>query len=86
MGITKLAKGQAIFCQEFVKEALDAVLTRGETADHFLAGRFRKEKRIGSHDRRFISDTVFAFFRWYGWLAEYELLAVVVQPFMVLSG
>lgn len=70
MGITKLAKGQAIFCQGFVKEALDAVLTRGETADHFLAGRFRKEKRIGSHDRRFISNTVFAFFRWYGWLRK----------------
>lgn len=63
-----IAKAQANFCLHFIGEALDAVLLRGETAEHFAAAKFRREKRIGSRDRRFISNTLFAFFRWYGWL------------------
>ena len=70
MSITKLAKAQAIFCQEFVREALEAVLKHGETADHFIAAKFRRERRIGSHDRRFISNTLFAYLRWYGWIQK----------------
>lgn len=68
MSTTKLAKAQANFCQEFIREALDAVFLRGETAEHFAAVKFRREKRIGSRDRRFIANTLFALFRWYGWL------------------
>lgn len=65
-----IAKAQANFCLLFIREALEAVLRHGETADHFAAAKFRREKRIGSRDRRFISNTLFAYFRWYGWLCH----------------
>lgn len=63
-----IARAQANFCLAFVKEALDAVLANGDTADRFAAAKFRREKRIGSRDRRFISNTLFAAFRWLGWI------------------
>ena len=63
-----IARAQANFCLAFVKEALEAVLSNGDTADRFAAAKFRREKRIGSRDRRFISNTLFAAFRWLGWI------------------
>lgn len=43
-----IARAQANFCLAFVKEALDAVLANGDTADRFAAAKFRREKRIRS--------------------------------------
>ncbi len=31
---------------------------------------FRKNSRFGSKDRRFISNSIFGFYRWYGWLQQ----------------
>ncbi len=73
MSTAKLAGAQANFCKEFIREALDAVFLKGETADHFAAHKFRREKRIGSRDRRFILNTLFSVFRWYGWIRNAEI-------------
>lgn len=37
-------------------------------ADRSLAGYLRQHKEYGARDRRLISDSIFAVFRWWGWL------------------
>ena len=47
---------------------INGVMTEGKPADVELRVFFRKHKQFGSNDRRFISETLFSFFRWWGWL------------------
>ena len=61
---------QADTCTGILSEILDAVLGKSLPADQFLAGRFRKDRRFGSRDRRLISRAVFSVFRQYGFLRE----------------
>ena len=49
----------------------DAVAARGP-ADAALARFTTEHRELGSRDRRFLSDTIFAVFRWQGWLREFE--------------
>ncbi len=39
-------------------------------ADRVLAAHFRKNRKFGSRDRRFMSETFFSVFRWWGWLSR----------------
>ena len=41
-------------------------------ADAALARFFKEHRELGSRDRRFLSELVFSFFRWRGWLASIE--------------
>ena len=59
---------QADTCMEILSETLEAVLGNSVPADQFLAARFRKDRRLGSRDRRLISWAVFSVFRQYGFL------------------
>lgn len=43
------------------------VLEEGRPADVVLAHHLRNHKELGSRDRRFLSQAIFAYFRWYGW-------------------
>jgi len=52
---------------ELLTEVARAV-ERGVPADRRLYELFRERRELGARDRRFISDTVFSFFRWWGWL------------------
>lgn len=36
--------------------------------DRWLSGYFRKHPQFGSKDRKLISNTIFGYYRWYGWL------------------
>lgn len=45
----------------------------GHPADQTLHTLFRSNPHWGSRDRRFISQLVFSFFRWRGWLRDLEL-------------
>ncbi len=38
--------------------------------DVFLTKFFRKNRQFGSKDRRLISNSIFGFYRWYGWLSQ----------------
>ena len=38
--------------------------------DNTLRNFFRENKKYGSKDRRFISDSLYAIYRWFGWLKE----------------
>lgn len=48
---------------------LDAV-TSNTPADRIIAAAFRREKKYGSADRRFISEVYFSLFRWWGWINQ----------------
>ena len=65
-----ISGARARFCTQFVQEIVEGVLTRGEAADNAAALRFKRDRRIGSRDRRFLSNALFAYFRWYGWLRK----------------
>ena len=39
-----------------------------QPVDKALSAFFRRNKQFGSNDRRFVSNTVFGYYRWYGWL------------------
>lgn len=44
------------------------ILQSKQSADRVVAGYFRLNKKHGGRDRRIIRETLFALFRWYGWL------------------
>ncbi|MGK0288656.1 MAG: 16S rRNA (cytosine967-C5)-methyltransferase [bacterium] len=48
------------------------VFSRKKPVDRFISGYFRQNKKFGSKDRRLISNSVFGFYRWYGWLKSVE--------------
>ncbi len=56
---------------ELVNEALPEIsqlaLNDGRPADTLLNYFLRTHRELGSRDRRFLSQAVFAYFRWYGW-------------------
>ena len=43
-------------------------LVRRQPADRVLSAHLRDHKEFGSRDRRLISETAYALFRWWGWL------------------
>jgi 16S rRNA (cytosine967-C5)-methyltransferase len=57
---------------ESVFEFIHEKFLDGMPVDRELSAFFRKNRRFGSKDRRFISNVIFGFFRWYGWLRQIE--------------
>lgn len=43
------------------------VIEEGRPADSLLAHHLRVHKELGARDRRFLSQAIFSYFRWYGW-------------------
>ncbi len=56
-------------CIDAVCILLFESMIKGKPADRSLANYLRQHRQYGSRDRRVISETVFAVFRWWGWLA-----------------
>ena len=59
---------QANTCMTVLAQTLDAVLGKSVPADKFVSSYFRNDKRLGSRDRRLISQVVFSVFRQFGFL------------------
>ena len=53
-----------------LENSLRELREKAQPADLFLKKVFRSEHKFGSRDRRFISQCLFAFYRWHGWLAK----------------
>ncbi len=51
-------------------EEADRAVAAGQPADAFLARLFRINRNYGSKTRRLISNTVFSYFRWRGWVLD----------------
>lgn len=50
--------------------AVYAVLVEKRALDRFLSSCWRENRQFGSRDRRLFSESIFAFFRFYGWLEQ----------------
>ena len=48
--------------------AFEAVICEKRALDRFLSSYWRENRQFGSRDRRLFSESIFAFFRFYGWL------------------
>lgn len=80
---------QARAIKAVVAELLRRVLIEHMPADRTLAAYLRSHREMGSRDRRVISETVYAVFRWWGWLRrlvfEDEVQSARVAPEVFLD-
>ncbi len=63
----KKLRRQADVLIQILRDTVAAV-EAGSPADSTLAAFYRQHSEFGSRDRRLFSETVFAYFRWKGWL------------------
>lgn len=52
---------------EILPDFTKLVIEEGRPADSILNTYLRIHKELGSRDRRFLSQAIFSYFRWYGW-------------------
>ncbi len=57
---------------ENVFAAVHEKFQNSQPVDKALSAFFRRNKQFGSNDRRFVSNTVFGYYRWYGWLNRFS--------------
>lgn len=62
----RVTASQARVLEDAVAQVAEAVAT-GEPADQWLRKWFHAHHECGSRDRRLVSETIFAWFRWRGW-------------------
>ena len=63
----KVVRRHAEMLGELLPEFSRLVMEEGRPADALLNMYLRSHKELGSRDRRFLSQAVFSYFRWYGW-------------------
>ena len=56
--------------RDIFDRAVYAVLVEKRALDRFLSSYWRENRCFGSRDRRLFSESIFAFFRFYGWLKQ----------------
>ncbi|MDD3003513.1 methyltransferase domain-containing protein [Flavobacterium sp.] len=59
-------------------DSLNAIFNEGEYADKVVARALKKDKRWGSHDRKFVAETIYEIVRW---KRLYSEIANVKEPF-----
>jgi 16S rRNA (cytosine967-C5)-methyltransferase len=59
-------------------DSLNAIFNEGEYADKVVSRALKKDKRWGSHDRKFVAETIYEIVRWKRLYAE---IADVKEPF-----
>ncbi len=59
-------------------DSLHSIFNEGEYADKVVARALKKDKRWGSHDRKFVAETIYEIVRWKRLYAE---IAQVKEPF-----
>lgn len=59
-------------------DSLNAIFNDGEYADKVVARALKKDKRWGSHDRKFVAETIYEIVRW---KRLYSEIADVKEPF-----
>ncbi|MCG9696080.1 RsmB/NOP family class I SAM-dependent RNA methyltransferase [Shewanella sp. Isolate11] len=66
------AQKRALSYSITICQLFNQVLQSKLPADRIIAEYFRAHKKHGSKDRRVIRETLFALFRWYGWLLQFN--------------
>ncbi len=55
-----------------VFEKVQVVFNQGQPVDNWLSSYFRANKKLGSKDRKRIANSIFGYFRWYGWIGRHK--------------
>jgi len=63
----KVVRRHTEMLNELLPEITRLVIEEGRPADGLLSRHLRTHKELGSRDRRFLSQAIFSYFRWYGW-------------------
>ena len=63
----KVMRRHAEMLDEILPEMTRLVIEERRPADGLLRQHLSSHKELGSRDRRFLSQAVFSYFRWYGW-------------------
>lgn len=63
-------KSQITLCTQILNYILNQVLIERKPLDKVLSLYFRKNKKIGARDRRFLMEVSFSMFRWFGWIRK----------------
>lgn len=66
----KVMQRHRVLLQELLPVITRMVIENGRPADVQLAQYLRTHKEHGSRDRRFLSQALFTYFRWYGWTVK----------------
>lgn len=59
---------QARACCDLIWSSMEQVLSKKRPADRFVSDFFRSNRQFGSRDRAFLSESLFAYYRWLGCL------------------
>ncbi len=65
---SKLTRNQARNCSQSVCGLVHEIMISGHPADRILTRFYRLHHRFGAADRRYINESLFSLFRWWGWL------------------
>ncbi|MCK5835234.1 MAG: hypothetical protein KAG98_05850, partial [Lentisphaeria bacterium] len=68
-----IRKRQFEICSQTLQQLSLEVFENERPLDLEVKKLFRENKSWGGKDRRFYSETIYSFFRWYGWLKQCEL-------------
>ncbi|VGO21545.1 RsmB/NOP family class I SAM-dependent RNA methyltransferase [Pontiella sulfatireligans] len=63
----KVVRRHAEMIAELLPALTRLVIEEGRPADTLLNRHLRDHRELGSRDRRFLSQAIFSYFRWYGW-------------------
>jgi len=73
----KVVRRHAELLGELLPEITRLVIEEGRPADSLLNRHLRAHKELGSRDRRFLSQAIFSYFRWYGWTINTLKLPII---------
>jgi len=73
----KVMRRHAELLGELLPEITQLVIEEGRPADSLLNRYLRAHKELGSRDRRFLSQAIFSYFRWYGWTINQLKLPII---------
>ena len=66
----KVVRRHAEILAEILPPITQLVIEQGRPADALLNRHLRVHRELGSRDRRFLSQAIFSYFRWYGWTVD----------------
>ena len=72
----KVMHRHMVMLNELVPSLARLVIEEKLPADVVLSKHLRTHKELGSRDRRFLSQAIFSYFRWYGWVVNKLHLSV----------
>lgn len=66
----KVLRRHCELLRELLPDFQRLVVEEGRPADVLLNHHLRNHRELGSRDRRFLSESLFSYFRWYGWTVD----------------